>query len=123
LSLGGALLVALGAAAGAPLRYLVDRWISARSASPFPWGTFAVNVAGSLVLGALLGAGAPQGVVLALGTGFCGALTTYSAFGYETVRLLEERAYLAAVLNMVGSVTAGVGAAAAGWALLAWLTG
>jgi CrcB protein len=111
------LLVALGAAVGAPLRYLVDQWISSRHDSLFPWGTFAVNVAGSAVLGALLGAGAPQPVVLAVGTGFCGALTTYSTFGYETIRLVNSRAYWYAGLNVAASVGAGLAAAYAGWAL------
>jgi len=50
-------------------------------------------------------------VLALLGTGLCGALTTYSTFGYETVRLLEDRARLYAVLNAVASVAAGVGAA------------
>jgi CrcB protein len=111
------LLVALGAAIGAPLRYLADRWISIRHDSPFPWGTFAVNLVGSLILGALLGSGAPQEVVLAIGTGFCGALTTYSTFGYETVRLVEDRAYGVAVLNAAGSLVAGLVAAYLGWAV------
>jgi CrcB protein len=106
-----ALLVALGAAVGAPLRYLVDQAVSRRVDSVFPWGTFAVNVAGSFLLGLLAGA-ALAGPVLALaGTGFCGALTTYSTFGYETVRLARDRAHLLAALNAVGSVLAGVTAA------------
>jgi CrcB protein len=111
------LLVAAGAAVGAPLRYLADRWISARHDSLFPWGTFAVNVAGSLVLGMLLGAGAPGQVVLAAGTGFCGALTTYSTLGYETVRLAEDGAYGYALVNVVGTLVAGLAAAWTGWAL------
>jgi len=51
--------------------------------------------------------------VSAVGTGLCGALTTYSTFGYETVRLLQERARLFAALNVAGSIVAGLGAAAA----------
>jgi CrcB protein len=108
-------LVALGAAVGAPLRYLVDRAVQARHDSVFPWGTFVVNVAGSLVLGVLAGGasahGVPGSATALLGTGLCGALTTYSTFGYETVRLLEERARLYALLNAVASVAAGLGAA------------
>jgi CrcB protein len=116
-----ALLVALGAAVGAPLRYLVDRAVARRVDSVFPWGTFAVNVAGSFVLG-LLAAAALTAPVLALaGTGFCGALTTYSTFGYETVRLARDGARLVAALNAVGSVVAGVAAAYLG-ARLASLT-
>ena len=115
------LFVAIGAAFGAPLRYLVDRAVQARHDSLFPWGTFAVNVAGSLVLGVLIGganAGAVPGSLTALlGTGVCGALTTYSTFGFETVRLLEQRATFYAVLNAVASIVAGLGAAFLGIAM------
>jgi CrcB protein len=115
------LFVCLGAAIGAPARYLTDRAVQSRHDSVFPWGTFTVNVAGSLVLGALVGAAAhhavPPALVAALGTGFCGALTTYSTFGYETVRLAEDGARLYAVFNVVASLAAGFGAAALGYAL------
>lgn len=115
------LLVCLGAAVGAPARYLVDRAVSRRHDSVFPWGTLAVNVVGSLVLGVLVGAGTgrdvPPAVMAGLGAGFCGALTTYSTFGYETLRLAEDGARLLAVLNVVVSVAAGLGAAAGGYAL------
>src|SRR5205814_10184345 len=84
------LLVVLGAAVGAPLRYLADRAIQARDDSVFPWGTFTVNVAGSFILGVLVrGASVhavPGSLVSLLGTGLCGALTTYSTFGYEIGR-------------------------------------
>ncbi|MEV6814538.1 fluoride efflux transporter CrcB [Micromonospora sp. NPDC051296] len=112
------LLVALGAAVGAPLRYLVDRAVQARHDSAFPWGTLVVNVAGCLLLGVLVGgatAGAlPGSLVTLLGTGLCGALTTYSTFGYETVRLFEQGVRLGALLNVAASVAAGLGAAFAG---------
>jgi fluoride exporter len=115
------LLVALGAAVGAPLRYLVDRAVQARHDSLFPWGTLAVNVAGSFLLGLLAATTmhTPAPVTAALGTGLCGALTTYSTFGYETVRLLQERARFYAVLNVTVSVVAGLGAAVAGTVLAA----
>ena len=114
-----ALLVALGAAVGAPLRYLADRAVQRRHDSVFPWGTFAVNVAGSFLLGVLVGGATavPRSLVALFGTGLCGALTTYSTFGYETVRLLEDRARAFAVLNAVASVVAGLGAAFCGIAL------
>lgn len=82
------LLVIAGALVGAPLRYLTDRAVQSRHDSVFPWGTFTVNVAGCLLLG-LLAAVAPSNVRLLLGTGLCGALTTYSTFSYETLRLVE----------------------------------
>jgi CrcB protein len=116
-----ALLVALGAAVGAPLRYLVDRTVQARHDSVFPWGTFAVNITGSFILGLLVrGAtvhAVPGSVIALLGTGLCGALTTYSTFGYETVRLMEDGARPYAVLNAVASVVAGLGAAFCGIAV------
>ncbi|MDG4795842.1 fluoride efflux transporter CrcB [Micromonospora sp. WMMD1082] len=115
------LLVALGAAVGAPLRYLVDRAVQARYGSAFPWGTLIVNVVGSLVLGVLIGGAAvgavPGSLVTLLGTGLCGALTTYSTFGYETVRLFEDGTRGYALLNAGLSVAAGLGAAFAGVAL------
>jgi CrcB protein len=106
-------LVALGAAVGAPLRYLVDRAVQGRHDSLFPWGTFTVNVIGSLILGVLIGgANAVPGAVMdLLGTGLCGALTTYSTFGYETIRLIEDGARFSAVTNVVASIGAGLGAA------------
>ncbi|WP_326639794.1 fluoride efflux transporter CrcB [Streptosporangium sp. NBC_01755] len=115
------LLVLLGGAVGAPLRYLTDRAVQARHDTVFPWGTFAVNVAGSLILGILTGAvlsgAAGTGVQLLLGTGFCGALTTYSTFSYETLRLAEAGAMLLAVANVVASIVAGLGAVFAGLTL------
>ncbi|MFD7644587.1 fluoride efflux transporter CrcB [Kitasatospora sp. NPDC059795] len=115
------LLVIVGAAVGAPLRYLTDRAVQARHDTVFPWGTFAVNVAGSLVLGLLTGAvavgAASSQLQLLLGTGFCGALTTYSTFSYETLRLAESGARFYAVVNVAGSVVAGLGSAFTGWAI------
>jgi len=115
------LLVVLGAAVGAPLRYATDRVVQSRHDTGFPWGTFTVNVVGSFVLGILIkgtAAHAVPGTVNALlGTGLCGALTTYSTFGYETIRLLEERIRAYAVLNVAASIVAGLGAAFCGIAV------
>jgi CrcB protein len=112
------LLVALGAAAGAPLRYLLDRLVRAHTGDVFPWGTFTVNLAGSALLGFLLALPAGGSVQAWAGTGLCGALTTYSTFGYETLRLAEDGARAHALLNAAGSILAGLGAATCG-ALLA----
>jgi CrcB protein len=111
------LLVALGAAVGAPLRYLVDRTVQGRHDSVFPWGTFTVNLLGSLLLGLLTGAAASPAAAALLGTGFCGALTTYSTFGYETLRLLETRSRGFATLNVAATLAGGLGAALTGYAL------
>lgn len=111
------LLVALGAAIGAPLRYLTDRAVQARHDTVFPWGTFTVNVAGSALLGFLIALPADAAVTAAAGTGFCGALTTYSTFSFETLRLVEDGARLFAGFNVVASMVAGLGAAYTGMAL------
>ncbi|MFG2040498.1 fluoride efflux transporter CrcB [Dactylosporangium sp. NPDC048998] len=108
------LLVMAGAAVGAPLRYLTDRAIQARHDSVFPWGTMTVNVAGSLLLGLVTGLPADPAVTAVLGTGFCGALTTYSTFSYETLRLVQIGARFYAVMNVLASVVAGLGAGAVG---------
>ncbi|PRX51350.1 CrcB protein [Prauserella shujinwangii] len=108
----------LGGAAGAVLRYLVDRRVQRVHDSVFPWGTLTVNVVGSALLGVLAGwalrGTQPEAVHALLGTGLCGALTTFSTFGYETVRLLTERARRFAVANVLVTVVAGFAAAAAG---------
>jgi fluoride exporter len=84
------LLVGVGAALGAPLRFVVER----RLASSYPWGTWVVNVVGSAVLGATAGWLAGQGgttsatALLALvGTGFCGSLTTFGGFAAQVLDL------------------------------------
>lgn len=112
-----AILVFVGAMIGAPLRYLTDRSVQARHDSVFPWGTLTVNLVGSLVLGSLAGAGAavPSSVATFLGTGLCGGLTTYSTFSYESLRLVEEKAYFLATVNVLVSLVAAVGAALLGY--------
>lgn len=116
-------MVLLGGAIGAPLRYLIDLFVQSRHDTRFPWGTFTVNVLGSLVLGAVAAAvveaGAPSWVLALVGTGLCGALTTFSTFGFETVRLLEEGSPLTALSNCAASLAVGLGACAAGYALVA----
>jgi CrcB protein len=113
------LLVALGAAVGAVLRHLTetafgpDRWTS------FPWPTFAVNVVGSFILGvvsaAQLRGAVSVDVLLLVGAGGCGALTTYSGFAYRVVEeTLAERRRLAGTY-VVASVVCCVAAAALGF--------
>lgn len=121
------LLVAAGAAVGAPLRYLTDRLVQSRHDTVFPWGTLAVNVLACLVLGLITGAlGADtvsEEVRPAAGAGLCGALSTYSTFSYETLRLAGSGAGLLAVVNVIASVGAGIGALVAGTALAGVLWG
>ena len=120
------LLVLVGGAVGAPLRYLTDLFVQSRHDSVLPWGTLIVNVAGSLVLGAtasaVVNAGASTWLLTLVGTGFCGALTTFSTFGFETVRLVEEGSWVEALLNVILSLAAGMLAVLAGWALVSALS-
>lgn len=96
--------VAAGAAIGAPLRYLIDRWVTGRTTgrgpwSTLPWGLLAVNASGSLLAGLVLvwTGGLVRTLLL---TGFCGALTTFSGFGWETVQLwrIDRRMFWLAVI-------------------------
>lgn len=117
-------MIALGAAVGAPTRYLADRAIQSRHDSVFPWGTLAVNIVAAFVLGILGGAGArtDPDLAAALGTGLCGALSTYSTFSYETLRLAQGGARFYALVNVGITLAAGIGAAAFGWTVGVSLT-
>ncbi len=108
------LFVALGAAVGAPLRYLTDRVIQARHDSVFPWGTLTVNVAGSFLVGVLATFPASESITALVGVGFCGAFTTYSSFSYETLRLAQDGARRRAVGYVVATMAAGLAAGACG---------
>ncbi|TYL45598.1 fluoride efflux transporter CrcB [Nocardioides sp. BGMRC 2183] len=108
--------VLLGGALGAPARYAVDVLLTgSRAGAVFPRGTFAVNVVGSLLLGGLIGAAPSTTVTALVGTGFCGALTTYSTFGFETVRLVEEGRWRIATWYVVASLATGLAAVSVGW--------
>ena len=111
------LLVVAGAMAGAPLRLLVTR-LAARGGRDPARGTLAANVAGSALLGLVLGAAAtPPAVVALVGTGFCGTLTTFSTFGADVLRLLEQRQLARGLAHLAATVVLGVGAAALGYVL------
>ncbi|WP_433525367.1 fluoride efflux transporter CrcB [Nocardia pseudovaccinii] len=114
-------LVLVGGMIGAPARYLIDRAVAARFESLLPLGTLTVNIVGSALLGGLIGAGANHWLLAAAGTGFCGALTTFSTFGYETIRLAAEGAYAYAVGNVVLSVVTSLTAVFAAAATTQWL--
>ena len=110
-------------ATGATLRYLVDGAIGDRMEGAFPWGTLVINASGCFLLGLIIGLALyhafPTTPKLILGTGFCGAYTTFSTFTFETVRLIEEGAVNEAFRNAVGTAVMGATAAALGLALAA----
>jgi fluoride exporter len=111
------LMVLLGGAIGAPLRYLTDLTVQRLHGTVFRWGTWTVNVCGCLLLGVVAGSSPPAWLLSLVGTGLCGGLTTFSTFGFETVRLVEDGDRAEAVWNVVGSVAAGLAAVAVGWFL------
>jgi fluoride exporter len=114
------LLVALGAAVGAPARYLTDRWARMHSRAGTTLGTLIVNVVGSLVLGVVAAVsrapGAPQWLMPLVGVGFCGALTTFSTLTLETWVFFEERAWRPFAANLALTLGLGGLAAVAGYA-------
>jgi fluoride exporter len=113
--------VAVAGAVGAPARYLVDGFVQSRRPSRFPLGTLVINVSGALLLGFITGLvlyhAFPRTPQVLLGTGFCGAYTTFSTFTFETVRLVERQAPRMALTYAVASIVASLLAAAAGLAL------
>lgn len=113
------LVIAGFGALGAVARYAVDGVVSRATAGQFPWGTLAVNVAGSFALGLLVELTTSRMVLpaewrVALGIGFLGAFTTFSTFAYETVRMLEAGAVGEALANVALSLALGIAAAALG---------
>ena len=117
------LAVAAAGAIGAPARYAADAYIQDRTPGVFPWGTFAINITGSLLLGMITGLALYHGLgkvpKTVVGTGFCGAYTTFSTFSYETVRLIEDGSLFEAGLNVAASLVVGLAAAAIGLAAVA----
>ncbi len=104
------LAIAGGGAVGALLRFWVSTWVYTRLGRDFPWGTLAVNVAGSLLMGLLYillieRLAVPPAWRAALLVGLLGAFTTFSTFSIETLNLIEEGALLAALTNVLLSVT------------------
>jgi fluoride exporter len=116
------LMVALGGAAGALVRYSTDRFVQKRHDSIFPWGTHAANATACLAFGFMAVLSLPPWLYSLAAIGFLGALSTYSTFAYETLRLVQRRARFLAFANAAASVGAGLGAAMIGAAIAASLT-
>jgi CrcB protein len=112
------LYLAAGGIAGTWARYGLGRWVQASAGEGFPWGTFAVNLLGSFLLGLLLrsteSAPVSPETRAMLTVGFCGAFTTFSTFTHETVVLLQEGAWARAAAYALGSLLLGLAALAAG---------
>ncbi|WP_218712036.1 fluoride efflux transporter CrcB [Arthrobacter sp. BF1] len=110
--------VAVCGGLGAATRFSIDSAVINRVRLAFPWVTFSINVTGSFALGLLTawltGALAAPEWVFLLGAGFLGGYTTFSTTSYDTIRLLNERRYIASLLNLFGTLLAGVAAAALG---------
>ena len=106
------LAVALGSAMGGTLRYYLGGTVLSRLAGAFPLATFVINVTGSFIIGFFLTLvteriSLSQNLRLAIAVGFVGAYTTFSTFEYETARLLEEKHFILALLNVLLSVVVG----------------
>ena len=112
------LLVALAGGMGAAARLLIDGLVNARVRGAYPLGTTVVNATGSLALGFLVGLALgfylPVEWQLVLGTGFLGGYTTFSTASVETVRLLQNRRFGAALANGLGMLLLCVGASGLG---------
>jgi CrcB protein len=111
-----ALLVGLGGALGATLRYAVGEALADRD-TPFPVPTLAVNTLGTFTLGVLTFAGAGEDALLLFGTGLCGAFTTFSSFSVETVRLWDAGTRGLALAYALGTLALAGVALAAAWSL------
>ncbi len=117
------LLVGAGGFVGSVLRFLVSGWAQRLDpAGSFPVGTLAVNTAGCLAIGLLGGLAEARSILgpearLFVLIGVLGGFTTFSTFGYETLALLREGAWLPAAGNVVGSVVLGLAAVWIGWGL------
>jgi len=108
------IIVGIGGSFGAILRFIIETWVNEfTKTSVFPFGTLAVNLLGCLIIGFLFGIIAVSQLIgprarLLLITGFLGALTTFSSFGYETFALIKNQEFIIALLNVLVQVTIGL---------------
>lgn len=116
-----AVVVGLAASTGAACRYLLDQVVQHQHDQSFPWGTFVINVSGSLFLGLVTGLALHHGlsadVVTVAGVGFLGGYTTWSTYVWESLALAESGALVQAAANVAGSLALGCVVAAAGFGL------
>jgi CrcB protein len=120
--------VTLGSAIGGALRYVISQLALALLGSSFPYGTLAVNLVGSFLIGLIMHLGLSSTLVsptlrLFLTSGVMGGLTTYSAFNYETLALLREASWEVGLMNVVVTVAGCLAAGVAGLALGRTLVG
>jgi fluoride exporter len=106
------LLVVLGGGIGAGDRYLLDSWLHPQLGNGFPWGTFAVNALGSLMIGLVFGLARtkaiPPGTTLFLTVGVLGGFTTFSTFSLQTLRLIANGDLAVSSLNAAGRLSVGL---------------
>jgi CrcB protein len=98
-------------AVGTGARYVLSTWLSRVAGPAFPWGTLAVNLLGSFLLGAIMEIGVATELIspavrLTLATGLLGGFTTYSSFNYETLQYLQSENWLLASVNIGATVVA-----------------
>ena len=115
------LLVALLGGAGSVARFVVDGYVGERGGGDFPWGTFAVNLGGAMLLGLLAGAAVSGNALVLAGTATLGSYTTLSTWMFETHRLAQNDELRLALVNLVAMLVAGFAAAALGHAIGAQL--
>ena len=116
----------MGAGIGGVSRYALGHWIHGFAGTGFPWGTLIINISGSLLLTFIYGlidaSPTPSAEWRAfLGIGICGGFTTFSAFSYETIRLLQIGRWERGLTYVVLSVVLSLGAAIVGFRLAAAL--
>ena len=106
---------------GAVARFVVDRGVGRRFGGAFPYGTLAINLSGSFLLGFVTGLALTTDATLIVGTATIGSYTTFSTWMFETDRLAESGALRAAAANLVVSIVLGVALAALGRTIGGWL--
>ena len=114
------ILIGIGGILGANARYLVANWAAQRLGADFPYGTFIINMTGSLLLGFFMAFLQDRAFIhpnyrLFFATGFCGAYTTFSTLTYESLRLLQDGSFLLGFGNIIGSLLVGMVAVVLGF--------